>query len=170
MTQVGQPFNAFIVDGVRTPGGKRGGRLSGWHPADIGAYVCDALLERTGADGAKVDDVAWGCVTQSGAQAENLGRNVVLSSKRLPNTVPAYTLDRQCGSAQQALHLAAQAVMSGTQDIVIAGGVEMMSVVPMDSNVNSSWEGGPHTGKGIAEAYGGYMRAEYSPFGAGVLR
>ena len=130
--------SAFIVDGVRTAGGRRGGRLSGWHPADIGAAVCDALLERVDIPGACVDDVAWGCVTQSGAQAENVGRNVVLSSKRLPDSVPAYTVDRQCGSSQQALHLAVQAVMSGTQDAVIAGGVEMMSVVPMDSNVTRS--------------------------------
>merc|ERR1719389_264394 len=128
-------FNAYIVEAVRTAGGRRNGRISGWHPADLGAACIDGLIERTGIDAALVEDVAWGCVTQSGAQAENLGRNVVLSSKRLPNTVPAYTLDRQCGSAQQALHLAAQAVMSGTQDCVIAGGVEMMSVVPMDTNV-----------------------------------
>merc|ERR1719235_3098650 len=150
MSPTGSHFNAFIVDAVRTACGKRGGRLSGWHPADIGAAVCDALIERVNIDGACVEDVAWGCVTQSGAQAENAGRNVVLSSKRLPDSVPAFTLDRQCGSAQQALHLAAQAVMSGTQDCVIAGGVEMMSVVPMDSNVDSTWAGGPHTGEGIA--------------------
>lgn len=164
------PFNAFIVEAVRTAGGRRGGRLSGYHPADIGGAVCDALLERANVDGASVDDVAWGCVTQSGAQAENAGRNVVLSSKRLPNSVPAYTLDRQCGSAQQALHLAAQAVMSGTQDCVIAGGVEMMSVVPMDSNVNSSWEGGPHTGEGILRAYGEKIRAEYSVYEADPVK
>jgi acetyl-CoA acetyltransferase family protein len=132
--------------------------------------VCDALLERAGVNGAAVEDVAWGCVTQSGAQAENAGRNVVLSSKRLPNSVPAFTLDRQCGSAQQALHLAAQAVMSGTQDCVIAGGVEMMSVVPMDSNVNSSWEGGPHTGEGIQNAYGERMKEEYAVFEADPVK
>eukprot|EP00966_Prymnesium_polylepis_P234356 5420889-Prymnesium_polylepis.1 len=109
-------YNAYIVEAVRTAGGRRGGRLSGWHPADIGGAICDALLERAGVDGVHVEDVAWGCVTQSGAHAENLGRNVVLSSKRLPDTVPAFTVDRQCGSAQQSLHLAAQAVMSGTQD------------------------------------------------------
>eukprot|EP00931_Biecheleriopsis_adriatica_P049519 TRINITY_DN28649_c0_g1_i1.p1 TRINITY_DN28649_c0_g1~~TRINITY_DN28649_c0_g1_i1.p1 ORF type:complete len:1321 (-),score=307.28 TRINITY_DN28649_c0_g1_i1:44-4006(-) len=164
------PFNAYIVEAVRSAGGRRGGRLSGWHPADIGAAVCDALLERTGLDGKNVEDVAWGCVTQSGAQAENAGRNVVLSSKRLPNSVPAFTLDRQCGSAQQALHLAAQAVMSGTQDCVIAGGVEMMSVVPMDSNVNSTWEGGPHTGQGILEAYGAQMKSEYANFEADPVK
>ena len=98
------PFTAYIVDAVRTAGGKRGGRLSGWHPADLGAEVCDRLIQRTGIDGASVDDVIFGCVTQYGAQAENVARNVVLSSKRLPETVPAYTLDRQCGSAQQAIH------------------------------------------------------------------
>jgi len=160
------PFNAYIVEALRTAGGRRGGRLSGWHPADLGAAVVDALVERTGIDGAVVDDVAWGCGTQSGAQAENVGRNVVLSSKRLPNTVPAFTMDRQCGSAQQAIHSAAQAVMSGTQDCVIAGGVEVMSVVPMDSNVDTTWQGGPHTGEGIAEAYGQRTKDEYEYFGA----
>jgi len=164
------PFNAFIVEAVRSAGGRRGGRLSGWHPADIGGAVCDALLERANIDGAGVDDVAWGCVTQSGAQAENAGRNVVLSSKRLPNTVPAFTLDRQCGSAQQALHLATQAVMSGTQDCVIAGGVEMMSVVPMDSNVDQTWQGGPHTGDRIVEVYGSRMQAEYATFGVDPVK
>eukprot|EP00928_Gymnodinium_smaydae_P043761 TRINITY_DN29261_c0_g1_i1.p1 TRINITY_DN29261_c0_g1~~TRINITY_DN29261_c0_g1_i1.p1 ORF type:complete len:1287 (-),score=185.15 TRINITY_DN29261_c0_g1_i1:256-4116(-) len=158
------PFNAFIVDAVRTAGGKRGGRLSGWHPADIGGAVCDALLERTGIDGANVDDVAWGCCTQDGSQAENLGRNMVLSSKRLPDSVPAFTIDRQCGSAQQALHLAAQAVMSGTQDCVIAGGVEMMSVVPMDSNVGPDWHRGPHTGQAIVEKYGERIRDAYAHY------
>jgi acetyl-CoA C-acetyltransferase len=166
----GSHFNAYIVDAVRTAGGKRGGRLSGWHPADIGGAVCDALLERANVDGACVEDVVWGCVTQSGAQAENVGRNTVLSSKRLPISVPAFTIDRQCGSAQQALHLAAQAVMSGTQDCLIAGGVEMMSVVPMDSNVNSSWEGGPHTGQEIAHAYKEQMISDYSQFEADPVK
>lgn len=160
------PFNAFIVDAVRTAGGKRGGRLSGWHPADLGAAVVDGLLERLNIDGALVDDVVFGVVTQSGAQAENAARNVVLSSKRLPNTVPAYTMDRQCGSAQQAIHSATQAVMSGTQDIIIAGGVESMSVVPMDSNVDGTWQGGPHTGQRIAEVYGARTKAEYEAYGA----
>jgi acetyl-CoA acetyltransferase family protein len=164
------PFKAYIVEAVRSAGGKRGGRLSGWHPADLGAAVCDGLLARAGVPGEAVEDVAFGCVTQSGAQAENLGRNVVLSSERLPNSVPAFTIDRQCGSAQQALHLAAQAVMSGTQDVVIAGGVESMSVVPMDSNVNTSWEGGPHTGAGIAAAYGELLKSEFAYYGANPVK
>ena len=95
---------------------------------------------------------------------------VVLSSKRLPDSVPAYTIDRQCGSAQQALHLAAQAVMSGTQDCVIAGGVEMMSVVPMDSNVDDTWKGGPHTGDAIRVKYGERMQAEYAQFAANPVK
>lgn len=169
-TALGPAFNAYIVEAVRCAGGRRNGRISGYHPADLGAAVIDALIERTGIDGSLVDDVAWGCCTQSGAQAENLGRNVVLSCKKLPNTVPAYTLDRQCGSAQQALHNAAQAVMSGTQDIVIAGGVESMSVVPMDSNVDKSWAGGPRTGTGIAEAYGARKKEEYNKFEADPVK
>mmetsp|Transcript_56805 Transcript_56805/g.133397 ORF Transcript_56805/g.133397 Transcript_56805/m.133397 type:complete len:977 (-) Transcript_56805:111-3041(-) len=164
------PFTAYIVEAVRTAGGRRGGRLSGWHPADLGAAVCDGLLERAKVDGCMVEDVAWGCVTQSGAQAENLGRNVVLSSRLLPDSVPAFTLDRQCGSAQQAIHCATQAVMSGTQDCVIAGGAECMSVVPMDSNVNTTWEGGPHTGDGILEAFGERTKSEYAPFGANPVK
>lgn len=163
-------FNAYIVEAVRTPGGRRNGRLSGYHPADLGAAAVDALLERTGVDGAAVEDVAWGCVTQSGAHAENLGRNVVLSSSLLPDSVPAFTMDRQCGSAQQALHCAAQAVMSGTQDCVIAGGTESMSVVPMDSNVDETWAGGPHTGEGIMKKYGEYIKAEYEKFGASPVK
>jgi bile acid-coenzyme A ligase len=129
------------------------------------------LLERANVDGKFIDDVAWGCCTQHGAQAENVGRNSVLSSKRLPISVPAFTLDRQCGSAQQALHLAAQAVMSGTQDCVIAGGVEMMSVVPMDCNVNTTnWEMGPHTGQEIHEVYGDRMKVEYAELGASPVK
>lgn len=166
----GPYFNAYIVEAVRSAGGRRNGRLSGYHPADLGAAVLDGLVERAGIDGALVEDVAWGCVTQSGAQAENLGRNVVLSAKRLPNSVPAYTIDRQCGSAQQALHNATQAVMSGTQDVVIAGGVESMSVVPMDSNVGPEWENGPHTGTGILENYRARTREEYAKFGADPVK
>lgn len=164
------PFNAYIVDAVRTAGGKRGGRLSGYHPADLGAAVIDALIERTKIDGAQVEDVAFGCVTQSGAQAENLGRNVVLSSKRLPNTVPAFTMDRQCGSAQQAIQVATQAVMSGTQDCVIAGGVESMSVVPMDSNVGPAWHEGPHTGDGVQAHYREKTVEAYRHFGADPVK
>ncbi|MFZ0500939.1 MAG: acetyl-CoA C-acetyltransferase [Steroidobacteraceae bacterium] len=124
--------DAFIVDAVRTATGRRNGRLSGLHPDDLGAVSLDALVDRTGIDPAAVDDVILGCVTQAGEQSMHVARNVVLASK-LPQSVPAVTIDRQCGSSQQALHFAAQAVMSGTMDIVIAGGIESMSRVPMGS-------------------------------------
>ena len=118
--------NAYIVGAVRTPGGKKDGKLKNWHPSDLGALVLDELVERTAAKGEMIDDVIFGCVSQSGAQAGNVARNAVLSSK-LPESVPGTSVDRQCGSSQQAIHFAAQAVMSETQDIVIAGGVEVMS-------------------------------------------
>ena len=121
---------AYIVAAARTAGGRRGGRLSGWHPADLAAQVIDALLERTSADPALVDDVIMGCVLQAGEQSGCIGRMAVLASK-LPKAVPGVTIDRQCGSSQQALHFAAQAVMSGTMDCVIAAGVESMSRIPM---------------------------------------
>jgi acetyl-CoA C-acetyltransferase len=121
---------AYIVATARTAGGRKGGRLKDWHPADLSAQVIDALLDRTGSDPALVEDVIWGCVQQVGEQAGNIARNAVLAS-RLPLTTPATSVDRQCGSSQQSLHFAAQAVMSGTMDIVIAGGVEAMTRVPM---------------------------------------
>ncbi|MBX3618372.1 MAG: acetyl-CoA C-acetyltransferase [Rhizobacter sp.] len=121
---------AYIVAATRTAGGKRGGRLSGWHPADLAAQVLDELVRRTKADPAMVDDVIMGCVGQAGEQAANVARNAVLASG-LPESVPGTSVDRQCGSSQQALHFAAQAVMSGSMDIVIAAGVESMSRVPM---------------------------------------
>ena len=121
---------AFIVAAARTAGGRRNGRLAGWHPADLAAQVLNALVERTGADPALVEDVIMGCVGQAGEQASNIARNAVLASK-LPESVPATSVDRQCGSSQQALHFAAQAVMSGSMDIVIAAGVESMTRVPM---------------------------------------
>ena len=123
-----KPLTAYIVAAKRTAGGRQNGRLSGWHPVDLGATICDAVMEDAGIDGQYVDDVIFGCVGQNGAQAGNIARNVVLSSKKLPETVPGYSLDRQCGSSQQAIHAAAQAVMSGTQDCVLAGGVEIMSL------------------------------------------
>mmetsp|Transcript_28820 Transcript_28820/g.56108 ORF Transcript_28820/g.56108 Transcript_28820/m.56108 type:complete len:399 (-) Transcript_28820:146-1342(-) len=144
---------AYIVDCVRTAAGRRNGRLAKWHPADLGATVCDALVERVGFDGALVEDVIFGCVSQVGAQSANVGRNVVLSSKKLPITTPGVTVDRQCGSGQQALHFAAQAVMSETQDIVIAGGVEVMSTVPIGSNVGRN-QGHPYLSLGIQDKYG----------------
>ncbi|WP_372992192.1 acetyl-CoA C-acetyltransferase [Sulfitobacter sp.] len=125
---------AYIVETARTAGGRRGGVLRDWHPANLGAEVLNALVDRTGIDGAIIDDVIVGCVTQGGEQAFAFGRNCVLASK-LPQSVPAVTIDRQCGSSQQAVQFAAQAVMSGTQDVVVAMGVESMTRVPMGSNV-----------------------------------
>lgn len=127
-----QMGEAFIVAARRTAGGRRNGRLSGWHPADLAAAVLDALVDDTGMDPAGIDDVIMGCVSQAGEQSMNIARNAVLAS-RLPESVPATSVDRQCGSSQQALHFAAQAVMSGTMDCVIAAGVESMSRVPMFS-------------------------------------
>jgi acetyl-CoA C-acetyltransferase len=123
---------AYIVDAMRSAGGRRGGRLAGWHPVDLAAQILDGLIERNAIDPALVDDVIMGCVMQVGEQAVNIGRNAVLAS-RLPQTVPGTTIDRQCGSSQQALHFAAQAVMSGVNDVVIAAGVESMTRVPMFS-------------------------------------
>jgi acetyl-CoA C-acetyltransferase len=121
---------AYIVAAVRTAGGRRNGRLSGWHPADLAGKTLDALVDRTRIDPELIEDVIMGCVGQAGEQALNIGRNAVLAS-RLPERVPGTTVDRQCGSSQQAIHFAAQAVMSGTMDIVVAAGVESMSRVPM---------------------------------------
>ncbi len=126
---------AFIVDAVRTAGGKRGGKLSGWHPVDMAAAVLDAIVARTGIDGAAVDDIIMGCVMQGGQQAGQVGRNAVLAARNLPDSVPAVSIDRQCGSSQQSIQFAAQAVMSSTQDIVIAAGVESMTRVPMGSTM-----------------------------------
>jgi acetyl-CoA C-acetyltransferase len=123
-------MQAYIVEAVRTAGGRRGGALKDWHPADMAAEVLDALVERSGIDPAAVEDVIMGCVGQAGEQSFHVGRNAVLASK-LPQSVPAVTIDRQCGSSQQAVQFAAQAVMSGTQDVVIAAGVESMTRVPM---------------------------------------
>jgi len=121
---------AYIVSAARTAGGRRGGKLSGWHPVDLAAQVLDALVDRAKCDPALVEDVLMGCVSQVGEQSTNVARNAVLAS-RLPDSVPGTSIDRQCGSSQQALHFAAQAVLSGTQDIVIAAGVESMTRVPM---------------------------------------
>ncbi|MFM2410822.1 MAG: hypothetical protein RL481_1650 [Pseudomonadota bacterium] len=121
---------AYIVDAVRTAGGRRGGRLAGVHPVDLGAAVFDAIADRNDFDTSAIEDVITGCVSQGGEQTMDLGRNAVLASK-LPDSIPAVTIDRQCGSSQQAMHFAAQAVMSGTQDIVLASGIESMTRVPM---------------------------------------
>ncbi len=121
---------AYIVAAARTAGGRRGGRLKDWHPADLGAAVLDALVQRSVIDPALIEDVVLGCVSQVGEQSMSIARNVVLASS-LPESVPAVSIDRQCGSSQQALHFAAQAVMSGTMDVVVAAGVESMTRVPM---------------------------------------
>lgn len=123
---------AYIVEAVRTAGGKRGGRLAGWHPADMAGAVLDSIVDRTGIDPKAIEDVIMGCVSQGGEQSFQVGRGAVLASK-LPESVPAVTIDRQCGSSQQAMQFAAQAVLSGTQDVVIAAGVESMTRVPMGS-------------------------------------
>ncbi|WP_432094616.1 acetyl-CoA C-acetyltransferase [Streptomyces sp. bgisy100] len=121
---------AYIVDAVRTPVGRRGGGLSAVHPADLGAHVLTALMERTGIDPAAVEDVVFGCLDTVGPQAGDIARTAWLAAG-LPEEVPGVTVDRQCGSSQQALHFAAQGVLSGTQDLVVAGGVQNMSQVPI---------------------------------------
>lgn len=121
---------AYIVATARTAGGRRNGRLSGWHPADMAGAILDAVVQRTGVDPYAIEDVIMGCVSQAGEQSSHIGRNAVLASG-LPDCVPAVTIDRQCGSSQQSVQFAAQAVLSGTQDIVIAAGVESMTRVPM---------------------------------------
>jgi acetyl-CoA C-acetyltransferase len=123
---------AFIVDALRTPVGKRGGGLSGVHPADMGAHVLSAIVERNDIDPAAVEDVFFGCVDTIGPQAGDIARTCWLAAG-LPEEVPGTTIDRQCGSSQQALHFAAQAVMSGTNDVIIAGGVQNMSMIPIAS-------------------------------------
>src|SRR5947207_3488486 len=125
---------AVIVDAVRTAGGKRNGKLSGWHPADLAGEVLKALVDRTGIDPALVDDVIMGCVMQVGNQGLNIGRNAVLAAG-FPETVPATSIDRQCGSSQQSAHFAAQGVIAGAYDVVIAAGVEVMSTTPMGASV-----------------------------------
>jgi acetyl-CoA C-acetyltransferase len=121
---------AYIVEPVRTPVGKRGGRLAPVHPADLGAHILSALMERTGIDPLAVDDVMFGCVDAIGPQAGDIARTSWLAAG-LPEDVPGTTIDRQCGSSQQALHFAAQAVMSGTNDVVVVGGVQNMSAIPI---------------------------------------
>jgi acetyl-CoA C-acetyltransferase len=154
---------AYIVDAVRTAGGKRGGKLAGWHPVDMAASVLDAIVARTGIDGAAIDDVIMGCVSQGGQQAGQVGRNAVLAARNLPDSVPAVSIDRQCGSSQQAMQFAAQAVMSGTQDIVIASGVESMTRVPMGSTAAFHMkEGlGHYMSPRLQEKYPGIMFSQF---------
>lgn len=145
---------AVIVDVVRTPigKGKPGGMLSGWHPVDLLAHTLRGLIARTGLDPATIDDVLVGCVTQSGEQSMNVARNAVLAAG-LPVAVPAATVDRQCGSSQQALHFAAQGIIAGAYDVAIAAGVESMSRVPMFSAVQG------------ADPYGVDLTARFAPVG-----
>lgn len=142
--------SAVIVDAVRTPTGRRGGALSEIHAVDLGSIPIKALLERTGVDPMRIDDVIYGCVTQSGEQGINIARNAALAAG-LPEEVPAVAIDRQCGSSQQAAHFAAQAVMAGQYDIAIAGGVESMSRVPMGS-----------TAQGPGSPFGPLMSERYA--------
>ena len=160
--------DAYIVGALRTATGRNRGRLSKIHPVDLGAMLVDGLLEQVGVDPQAVDDLIFGCVSQYGAQTGNVARNVALASQ-LGEAVPGVSVDRQCGSAQQAIHFGAQAVMSGTQDLVIAGGVESMSRVPMFSAVQDAQEKGRGDPKSdrLEERYPG---VEFSQFmGAEML-
>jgi acetyl-CoA acetyltransferase family protein len=143
--------HAVIVDAVRTPVGRRGGRLSGWHPVDLAAEPLRALMSRNDLDPALVEDVILGCTMTVGEQAMNIARNAALAAG-FPESVPGTTVDRQCGSAQQAIHFAAQAVMSGAMEVVIGGGVESMTRVPI----------GATTDPGPGEAYGPAYRRRFA--------
>ncbi|MBS1848325.1 MAG: thiolase family protein [Actinobacteria bacterium] len=143
--------DAVIVDAVRTPGGKRNGKLSGWHPVDLAAETLKALAERNHLDPALVEDVIMGCVMQVGNQGLNVGRNAVLAAG-WPEEIPGTTLDRQCGSSQQAAHFAAQGVIAGAYDVVIAAGVEVMSTTPMGASITpGSFPFGPQAMARYAE-------------------
>ncbi|MDH5675607.1 MAG: acetyl-CoA C-acetyltransferase [Myxococcales bacterium] len=155
---------AYIAGAVRTAGGRKKGYLSGVHPADLGGRTLDALVEKTGIDPAKVDDVVFGCVSQSGEQSGNIARNCVLSSG-FPESVPGTSVDRQCGSGQQAIHFAVQAVMSGTQDLVIAGGVESMTRVPMGSSIVDALKAGhgqPFNSQAMVARYPGVQFSQFT--------
>jgi acetyl-CoA acyltransferase len=146
--------DAVIVDAVRTAGGKRNGKLKGWHPVDLAGEVLSALATRNDLDPALVDDVIMGCVTQVGEQAVNVARNAVLAAG-WPESVPGTSVDRQCGSSQQALHFAAQGVMAGAYDVVVAAGVECMTRVPMGSSM----------GTGVGVPFGPRMMERYAAVG-----
>ena len=154
---------AYIVEALRTAGGRRGGKLAGWHPADMAGEVLSALVERSGIDPAAVEDVVMGCVSQAGEQSFHIGRNAVLAS-RLPDSVPAVSIDRQCGSSQQAVHFAAQAVMSGAQDVVIAAGVESMTRVPMGTPTSLHAKAGIGVGPFSARIQERYGVKSFSQF------
>ena len=153
---------AYIVAIARTAGGRKGGRLKDWHPVDMAAKIIDTLVGKTKADPALIDDVIMGCVGQAGEQAMNIARNAVMASS-LPESVPATTVDRQCGSSQQALHFAAQAVMSGTMDCVIAAGVESMSRVPMGLPIMLPMKNGfgIYKSPGLEKRYPGIMFSQF---------
>lgn len=159
---------AYIVEAVRTPGGKRKGQFAGWHPADMAAEVLNGLIDRTGIDPSVVEDVILGCVTQAGEQAFAFARNAVLASN-LPQSVPAVTIDRQCGSSQQAVQFAAQAVMSGTQDVVIAAGAESMTRVPMFTNLSFHAQEGLGVGPISDRIKARYGIEEFSQFGGAEM-
>ncbi|WP_326561753.1 thiolase family protein [Micromonospora sp. NBC_01796] len=164
--------DAVIVGAVRTPVGRRRGGLATVHPVDLSAHVLRSLAERTGLDPADVDDVIWGCVSQVGEQAWNVGRNAVLGAG-WPESVPGTTLDRQCGSSQQALHFAAAAVISGQAELVVAGGVESMTRVPMGSSIQvpaSGTDGLPYGDQVRARYRGvdGFAASDPVPFNQGV--
>jgi len=146
--------DAVIVDAIRTPGGKRNGKLKDWHPVDLAAHVLKALQARNDLDPALVDDVILGCVMQAGAQAVNIARNAVLAAG-YPESVPGTTVDRQCGSSQQAIHFAAQGVISGAYDVAVAGGIEVMSLVPMGASI----------GQGIGLPFGPTVGMRYAEVG-----
>ncbi|MEV6876485.1 acetyl-CoA C-acyltransferase [Amycolatopsis sp. NPDC051128] len=165
--------DAVIVEAVRTPVGKRGGGLSGVHPADLSAHVLTALAQRSGLDPALVDDVVWGCVGQAGEQTADIARTAVLAAG-WPESVPGVTVDRQCGSSQQAVHFAAAGVISGQYDVVVAGGVESMSRVPMGSSAMGQDPYGPRYLARYGGAYpnqgvGAEMIAERWGFGRARL-
>jgi acetyl-CoA acyltransferase len=144
--------DAVIVSAVRTPVGKRNGGLAGVHPVDLSAHVLNSLAERSGVDPAVVDDVIWGCVSQVGEQTFDIGRNAVLAAG-WPQSVPGVTVDRQCGSSQQSVHFAAAGLISGQYDVVVAGGVESMSRVPMGASIGAS-HANP-SGSGLQSVFGG---------------
>src|SRR6267143_899456 len=148
---------AYIVDALRTPVGKRGGGLSQVHPADLGAHAIRALVDRTGIDPSAVEDVVFGCVDAIGPQAGDIARTCWLAAG-LPEEVPGTTIDRQCGSSQQAVHFAAQGVMSGTSDVIVAGGVQNMSMIPIAAAMTVAEQFGftdPFSGsKGWVARYG----------------
>lgn len=145
--------NVYIVDAIRTPMGRNKGALSEFNSVDLGAEILTSLVARTGIDPADIDDVIFGCINQIGAQSANLARNALLAAG-FPDTVPGVTIDRQCGSSQQALHFAAQGIQAGAYDMVIAGGVEVMSLVPL----NSGFETGPSLGFGHPFESEGWVR------------